>query len=823
MKGRIYFSIAFLLLAIFYSDSITGTAATASKAATYLKSAEANSKKLAVQITYKGNPSLKEPSNKTFITTKNYLAKTKAAVSKLSKTAQGKYKSRIKKVETVISQTTAFQGAARSSKDLVADTKVFKSEYKLNPLSNKTKKAYDVLTDQIRQSDLAYRKVYNNQARREFYTKYIRPAEAAVASYKKILTQKEIDAINKEMSAIETAVRNKAPQAEIDRLALKVDAKLKVLQHPAIVADIKKRLLTIRDGYQILAKTTYESSYFPKIVVDEMNGYVYLISRNDNKLSIYSAKDLSLVKEIFVNEPRDMELYEGKLYVAGSPSLIVNPKALDDEPENLPISNAMDLLIHKNHIYYTYDKTWSEIHDYNMATNETTLIQKSGSAPLDYEFASPVIAIDRAKDILYIGEHGLTAIDLKTKNILFRNNSVEFGGGPLFFENGSVFFSSMRFNPELTEIEGTYPAGYPRDVLAVNGNYVFSGKAVFNNNTYAKVRDLPVEADCLAIDSDMNIYGYRWITKTLTKTKIDLLPMDAESYVQQDKNQLTFKKYLADWVYDSSNDKIYGVTNWENKLYYINAHTFEVEKEIMIGSKPRDIEMYGEKIYVGLEGANKIAVASKNPNQPVTYIDTLTASGLIEVTSDNIFYSPAKRYGQSTPIYVYEKASGRTDFLAKMVKNPKQFTNINESMRGDFKLNPTASMLIIGTPWTMSTVHTGTLEITNQSTSKYDNRGNNGDPWIFFDEQGFYSSTLYTRLDNWNAVPIGLNSSVIYVDRNYILTSNSVYSKKTGKVVSNLRQYWHSAYVNDKNEVFMLDYDHEILRKFKSINEIPQK
>lgn len=534
MKARIYSSIAILLFAIFFSDGITAKAATASKAETYLKSAEMNSKKLAVQITYKGNPYLKEPSNKTFITTKNYLVKTKTAVSKLSKSAQGKYKARIKKVETIMNQTSDFRGAVRSSKDLVADTKVFHSEYKRNPLSTKSKKAYDLLTDQIRQSDLVYRKVYNNQARRAFYTKYIRPAQDAAASYKKILTQKEIDAINKEMLALETAVKNKESQDEIDRLALKVDTRLKVLQHQATEDDIKKRLLKIRDGYQILAEATHETMRLTDMVVDEMNGYVYLI--NDNRLSIYSTKDLSLVKEIYVHAPSDLELYEGKLYIAASPTLIIDPKALESEPETLPIYSARNLLIHKNHIYYVLNETWSGIHDYNMETNESTLIQKSGSAFLDYEFASPAIAIDHAKEIMYLGDHRLTALDLKTKDILFRNTTATFGGGPLFFENDSVFFSSMRFNPDLTKIEGTYPAGFPRDVIAVKGNYVFSGKAVFNANTYTKVRDLPVEADCLAIDSDMNIYGYNWITKTLTKTKINLLPMDPESYVQKDKN-----------------------------------------------------------------------------------------------------------------------------------------------------------------------------------------------------------------------------------------------------------------------------------------------
>lgn len=522
-----------------------------------------------------------------------------------------------------------------------------------------------MLIHQIIQSDLAYRKVYDSQARTAFYTKHLRPAQAAATPYTKNILpiKKEMDAINKEMSALETAVKNKAPQDQIDRLTLNIETKLEVLKHQATVVEIKKRLLNIKDGYQILAQATHESMRLSDIVVDELNGYVYMISKNDDRLYIYSAKNLTLLKEIIVEEPMDLELYEGKLYIAGRPSLIVNPKALTAEPETLGINNAKNLLVHKNHIYYMLDETWSEIRDYNMATNETTLIQNSGSAFLDYEFARPAIAIDRAKDIIYLGDNRLTAIDLKTNKILYRHKADEFGDGPLFIENGSVFYSSMRFNPDLTKIDGTYPAGFPRDVLAVKGNYVFSGKAVFKANTYTKVRDLPVQADQLAVDSAMNVYAYSWSTKTLTKTKINLLPIDVASQVQKDKNQLTFKNPLTDWVYDSSNNKIYGVSRWENKLYYINANTFEVEKEVIIGSMPADIEILGEQIYVGLEGANKIAVASKNPNHPISYINTLNSSGLIEVSSDKIFYKPNGSSDYHRPIYVFDKAAADLKFL----------------------------------------------------------------------------------------------------------------------------------------------------------------
>lgn len=159
-----------------------------------------------------------------------------------------------------------------------------------------------------------------------------------------------------------------------------------------------------------------------------------------------------------------------------------------------------------------------------------------------------------------------------------------------------------------------------------------------------------------------------------------------------------------------------------------------------------------------------------------------------------------------------------------MVKNPNQFNNIGDSMKGDFKLDPAASILFVnsGNGSIISTVETGTLEITNQSY-QYRNNGNNGDAAMFFDEKGYYYSKFYTPRDNWDAVQNRFNNPVIYVGRNFIFTRNAVYSKSAGTVLSYSPKYWHSAHVNAKNQVFLLDQDQKILRKYNSIDEVPKK
>lgn len=824
MKRRHFLLAAFLLAFLFSTESSTANAATIKQTETYLKYAEAGSKKLAVQITYKGNPALKEPDNKTFVTTRDYLNKTKAAVKTLSKTTQIKYSVRIKNVETILIKTTAFRGAVYSSRDLAADLKIFNTEYKLNPWSDKTKKAYDTLIQQIIQSDLAYRKVYDSAARTAFYTKYLRPAQAAATPYTKNILpiKKEIDAVTKEMIALEAAVKNHTAQAEIDRLTQSIQAKLLVLKHPATVASIKQRLFHLKDGYQILAQASLNDSItVSDMAVDEANGYLYVISEHENRLYIYSTKNLALVKEMIVQKPVDLELYEGKLYVAANPTLVINPKALSAQPETLRIYNAKNFIVHKNHIYYLLDETWSKIHDYNLSTKYTTLIEKPGAPFLDYEFAGAAMGIDRVKDILYLGDHRLTAIDLKTNTILSRDNyDHDFGGGPLFYENGSVFFSSMRFNAsDLTKMEGTYPAGYPRDVIAVKGNYVFSPKAVFNRNTFTKVRDLPLESDRIVIDSGMNIYGFNWADRKITKMKVNILPLE-ESDVQTAPNQLVFKNNLTDWVYDESNDKIYGISRAANKLFYINARTLQVEKEVIIGSEPTDIEMYGDQIYVGLLGAHKIAVASKNPASPISYIYTATTPGLIEIASDKIFYRSNGYNDYHDQIYMYDRATRKSELLFSKIQNPNQYT-IQNTMEADFKLDPNEPILYVNDNHGqyIYSIRTDTLEVIKQSPR--DVFKGNGE--LFVDEYGLYYSTHFAPKDHWDAIEAKFNSPVIQVGKEYIFTQNALYEKSTFTRVADLKENWHSAYINAQNEVFLLNEEQKLLKKFTSVEEVPKQ
>ncbi|CAH0346268.1 hypothetical protein [Bacillus sp. CECT 9360] len=103
------------------------------------------------------------------------------------------------------------------------------------------------------------------------------------------------------------------------------------------------------------------------------------------------------------------------------------------------------------------------------------------------------------------------------------------------------------------------------------------------------------------------------------------------------------------------------------------------------------------------------------------------------------------------------------------------------------------------------------------------NNGNNGDAAMFFDEKGFYYSKFYTPRDNRDAVQNRFNIPVIYLGRNFIFTRNAFYSKSSGTVLSYSPKYWHSAHVNAKNQVFLLDQDQKILRKYNSIDEVPKK
>lgn len=102
---------------------------------------------------------------------------------------------------------------------------------------------------------------------------------------------------------------------------------------------------------------------------------------------------------------------------------------------------------------------------------------------------------------------------------------------------------------------------------------------------------------------------------------------------------LTLDSAVTDWVYDENAGSIYAISKTTNKLFFIDAENLAIEKELLVGSYPSDIEQHGDKLYIALSGASAIQVVDAASQSLSSQLATSGQPKNVAITSDFILYS----------------------------------------------------------------------------------------------------------------------------------------------------------------------------------------
>lgn len=825
-KGTIFTIVVALLLSGLFGQTMPVKAATVAQTDSYLKLAEAAARKLAPQITYKENTALKDPDLKLFVQTRDNLNKTKSALKTLSPSNQQKFTTRIKYVQTIYDRSVSFRTALYNAKVITNAKNSFVSKHRSFPFSSDTEKAYNDLIKRTNETITIFNKVYDNQARAAFIAKYLKPAQAAVLPYVQttLPLKKEIENVTNEVSSLEKAIGSNQPQA-LDKLYNSIQTKLSNLKHPETVVQLNQRLQKIRDGYQILSEKDFEEWSIQEMELDEQKGYIYLLSKHDDKVYVVSTNDLRIVKEVTINNPSDLELYEGQLYVAASPSVILDPVTLTTKPISTPLPNIHKFIMYKGHMYFGLDGPGT-IKDFDIKTGKITEVIKEGGSLRDYSINVRQMVMDKEHGVLYVKDYShIIAIDLDTYDILTKDNFNNGNGisynGRLLYDSGDIFFYRYRMDAnDLTTIHGRYENNeYHNEVMAIKDNFIFTEHNVFDRETYREIRKLPLkEIDLMQIDSSRNIYSFYY--NKLTKFRVNVFP-DETKDIEKAESQIKVEKGITDWVYDKNNEKIYAISKATNKLFFIDAKTYNVEKEVFVGAQPIDIQLHNGKIYVALFGAHKIAVVPTNIEGPISYIKTVIFPGQIVVNDKGIFYCDVKGSDSLKPIYMYDFATGNTSNLLTQIKssNPLQtfywryMTMIMDPYKSIMYINNYRGQTIYA-------VNTETWEVVDQSSSDAFLYRDGTD--MLVDKDNFYHIYFVTQKDDLSTYQVRFEQPVVYVGDDYVFTKGIFYKKSNYEKLGFFKENLHSAHVNDNKEVFLLNEDQTVLTKYESLEKVPQ-
>ncbi|WP_218154819.1 S-layer homology domain-containing protein [Paenibacillus sp. UNC496MF] len=126
---------------------------------------------------------------------------------------------------------------------------------------------------------------------------------------------------------------------------------------------------------------------------------------------------------------------------------------------------------------------------------------------------------------------------------------------------------------------------------------------------------------------------------------------------------------VTDWIYDANTDLIYAISSESNTLLFINAEDLSIEKELQVGSAPKDIEQNGDRLYVALSGATFIQAVDIPSRSLGELLPTTGQPIALTVTSDAIFYA-SEGIG-SANLFRLELASGASVKInARYISDP---------------------------------------------------------------------------------------------------------------------------------------------------------
>lgn len=514
--------------------------------------------------------------------------------------------------------------------------------------------------------------------------------------------------------------------------------------------------------------------------MDEETKYVYAISKQTNSLMFIRPDNLEVEKEIFVgSEPNKLELVGDKLYITlrGTNKIVV-VNTLSQAVENsisvtgFPYYIAVD----GNKLFYT---SGLNLYEYDL--------QNQKERKVDIRHAGNIVA-DSTNHILYVGETGGSGSNIyaySTEDFTLLNQSTYDNGYGFSFpkkvilDGKDIFYAGRCMDKDnLAIIHGQYKDwsySYEDRIFYVNGDYVFSDRAIFDRETYVKIDDLPVKTEYILMDSNQNIFVFDTKTQSIKKIPLKLSPQSAGNNYTATSTQIILNKKITDWEFDEENNLIYAVAGETNSLLFIRLSDFQVEEEIFVGSKPSDIDLFNGKLYIALSGSTQIAVVNVN-TRALEQLYTVNQNPYrIAVDGTKLFYVDEDQHCQ---LYVYEIDTEREREIP-----------IGGGSQPDIAVDTVNHILYVGESGSSGSDISAisTLDYTVVHKSNYDNgygfyfparKVIINDANVFYAERKFDAGDLTSIHGIYQDESYPYSEQIYYVNDNYVFSTRAVYDRE---------------------------------------------
>ncbi|MEF3309237.1 S-layer homology domain-containing protein [Paenibacillus sp. GYB004] len=270
---------------------------------------------------------------------------------------------------------------------------------------------------------------------------------------------------------------------------------------------------------------------------------------------------------------------------------------------------------------------------------------------------------------------------------------------------------------------------------------------------------------------------------------------------------LDFQDEITGWLPSEDGKYIYAISKPNNQFYSIDTTVLSVVYSFDIGLAPSDISYDNGKVYVALEGSNKIAAVDTNAG-------TVTGA----VYEYNLSHSPAALETVNGKIYYASPDTPELRVVDMVTAHDEAFAISGWTGPAvDLALDKTGKTLYLGTSRDITKVDLERSETTATGTW---NLGSSNSKLIIDDLLVYFGQLKFAESDL--LLYGGFDSNVIHANSEHVFTNNLIYNTFSGKIAAVLPSRAGQVCII-QGSVFIYYTDEQKLIKYTSVDLLLQE
>ncbi|MFD2044468.1 hypothetical protein ACFSTA_09085 [Ornithinibacillus salinisoli] len=570
-------------------------------------------------------------------------------------------------------------------------------------------------------------------------------------------------------------------------------------------------------------------------LIDKENNTINAVTANGN-LHYISLDSFEIMDTVHIGKnPMDIDLQDDQLYISlpDFSQIRVVDRESKEIKEHTTLNNPDQISVGSDKVFYT---NGGRLYHYNFATNSEEEVTIQGETYSS--FSNPVLHLEDETNTLLIAESGSSGSNMKaistidysliTKTTFNEEYGFSYPKKNLAVDGQDIFYAGHKINlTNLEDIYGVYAEDYRSEhnkftaanIVAVDENYVFSTKSIYDRDTFKKVGSFAAEVSHILPDGERK-YVYNASDHAISINMDTYSDPTVEVHVKN--NKLNLNQQIDDWVVDETNSRIYAISESSNELIFIDTETMNVVERKIIGAIPTDIELVDGKLYIALFGGTKIAVTEPVLGSEVTYITTKQNPFEIETDGTDLYYTTEDQW---VKIYHIDLITN----TERTIEKPN--TNSDTYYEPSIKLDSRNDLLYIAESGSSGSDLYVMDPVDGSHVSESDYKDGYGFSYparkVFLDEDYVYYAGF--RLQK-NDVTLEQGS---YFDRgeafvslqgDYVISTTNIYDKETLLPVYTLPSDLeiNLANINSNGEILLSVIGDNAIYKFQSLEDLQQ-